>query len=266
MQSHTRTTTEPEERRNPMPRNLQSSCAILYFIVFFGFAFATLAQSPLDQDWTTWSTDVCMKILTASPWVTTAQPQDPKDIRRAVLLSSLLVREAMLRQEQIRQKYDTMSPKKRREFDEQTTTCLTDAKYSNYIVLRVWGGPPVNPNGSDDPGQLSVSDRVKLSPSDNYDSALACGGDNFPWQYIPTAIDRFNDDYNRQHPSPVSPVRRENNQFARIRAKDFLYPRSIGGNPLFQRGDRTMVFNWGEKGGQFSFELANLIYKDKLDF
>ena len=222
--------------------------------------------SPLEQDWTKWSSDTCIKILTASPWVTTAQPQDPKNIRRAVLISSLLVRQAMLRQMQIRQKYDTMPPKTRQEFDEQTATCLTDPKYGKYIILRVWGGPPVNPAGANEPGQLNVSDRVRLSPSDNYDASLTCGGENFPWQYVPTAIDRFNDDDNRQHPAPVRPVVRENNQFARTPAMEFLYPRSLDGKPLFERGDRTMVFNWGDKGGQFTFQLAALIYKDKLDF
>jgi hypothetical protein len=228
---------------------------------------ATMSRtSLLDQDWRTWTSDVCMKILTASPWVTTAQPQDPKNIRRAVLISSLLVRQAMLRQLQIHQKYDTKSAKKRQGFDAQNATCLTDPKYTANMVIRVWSGPPVNPTGTDDSGQLSVSGRAKVSPSDNYGAPLTCGGDSFPWQYVPTAIDRLNDDYDSQHPAPVLPGVRENNQFARIPAMDFAYPRTLDGNPIFQRGDRTMIFNWGAKGGQFTFRLADLIYKDKLDF
>jgi hypothetical protein len=239
---------------------------MLHFIVIVGFALAAQAQSPLEQDWTKWSADVSLKILSDSPWGTTAQPQDSKNIRRAVLVSSLFIRRAMLRQFQLHQKYDTMSPKKRQEFNDQTATCLEDPKYRNYIVLRVWGGPPVNPAGSDAPGQLRVSDRIKLKPIDNYDAALACGGDNFPWQYVPSAIDRLNNNYDRQHPSPVSPIRRENNEFARTPAMDFLYPRSVDGRPIIERGDRTIVFDWGEKGGQFTFQLADLIYEGKLDF
>jgi hypothetical protein len=188
-----------------MSQSVRFSRAMVHFVAIFGFAVAASAQSPLDQDWTKWSTAVCLKVLTDSPWVTTAQPQDPKNIRRAVLLSSLLVRQAMLRQLQIHKKYDTMSPKKRQEFDEQTATCLTDPKFTNYIVLRAWGGPPVNPTGSDIPGQLSVSDRVKLHPTHNYVVDLVCGGDSFPWQYIPTAMDRMNDDYDAQQPFSCVP-------------------------------------------------------------
>jgi hypothetical protein len=47
---------------------------------------------------------------------------------------------------------------------------------------------------------------------------------------------------------------------------DLLYPRTVDGKPIFERGDRTIVINWGEKGGQFTFQLADLIYKGKLDF
>jgi hypothetical protein len=240
--------------------------AVLAIFIALSSRAVMLQTSPLDQDWTTWSSDVCMKILTASPWVTTAQPQDAKNIRRAALLSSLLVREAMLRQRQIHQKYDTMPAKKRQEFDEQNASCLTDPKYTANIVIRVWGGPPVNPTGTDEAGQLSVSDRIKVSPSDNYDAPLTCGGDSFPWQYLPSAIDRLNDDYDRQHPAPVLPGVRENNQLARTPAMDFVYPRTLDGNPIFQRGDRTMIFNWGAKAGQFTFQLADIIYKGKLDF
>jgi hypothetical protein len=248
-----------------MLRTARSDNAALCLIAILAIAFVTTAQSPIDQDWHQWSSDVCLKILTASPWVTTAQPEDPKNVRRAVLLSSLLVRQAMLRELQIRKKYDAMSPKKRHEFDEETDTCLTDPKYSNYIVLRVWGGPPVNPKRADGPGQLSILERpAKVSPSDNYDIPLSCGGDSFPWQYVPTAIDLQNEYQNRENPNPIVP--RDNRQLVRTPAMDFLYPRSFGGKLLIQSGDRTMVFDWGEKGGQFTFHLADLIYRDKLDF
>jgi hypothetical protein len=248
-----------------MQWTVKSAMVVICLIGIIGTAFAISTQSPIDQDWHQWSSDVCLKILTDSPWVTTAQPEDPKNVRRAVLLSSLLVRQAMLRQLQIQKKYDAMSPKKRQEFDEQVETCLTDSKYSNYIVLRVWGGPPVNPKRADGPGQLSILERpIKVSPSDDYDIPLSCGGDSFPWQYVPTAIDLQNEYQNRENPNPIVP--RDNRQLVRTPAMDFLYPRSFGGKPLIQPGDRTMVFDWGKEGGQFTFHLADLIYKDKLDF
>jgi hypothetical protein len=244
-----------------MRRTVSSTSKTVCAIVILGVAIATAAQSPLDQDWRHWSSDVCLMILTASPWVTTAKPEDPKNVRRAVLLSSILVREAMLRQSQINKKYDTMSPKKRRAFDDEHATCLTDPRYTTYIVLRVWGGPPVNPKGVEGPGQLSILEHgANVGSSDNYDIPLTCGGDSFPWQHVPTANEKDADYMNRNNPSQAEPLN------DRLRSMDFLYPRSVEGKPLIEPGDRTMVFDWGEKGGRFTFHLADLICKDKLDF
>lgn len=248
-----------------MSGTVRSLSKVLYAVTILCIAVAAAPQSPLDQDWHQWSSDVCLKILTASPWVTTAQPEDPKNVRRAVLLSSILVREAMLRQSQIRKKYGTMSPKKRHEFDDENATCLTDPRYTTYIVLRVWGGPPVNPKDVEGPGQLSVLEHgAKVGSSDNYRIPLSCGAESFPWQYMPTAIDLQNQYLSREEPNPIVP--RDNRQLVRTPAMDFLYPRSVDSMPLIQPGARTMVFDWGKEGGQFTFHLADLIYKYKLDF
>jgi hypothetical protein len=249
---------------------VKSAMVVVCFIGIIGTAFAISTQSPIDQDWHQWSSDVCLKILTASPWIATAEPEGPKDVHRAVLLSSLLVRQAMLRQLQIQKKYDAMSPEKRKEFDNETATCLTDPTYTQFIVIRGWGGPPGNPKFTGLPEQLSILEHgAKVAPAivlpvSNIDAPLPCGGETFPWQYIPTAIDKQNNDWNKQHPGAQVP--RENRQLAPIPALEFFYPRSVGGKPLIQPGDRTMVFDWGKKGGQFTFHLADLIYKDKLDF
>jgi len=252
-----------------MSGTVRSISKALYAVAILGIAVAAAAQSPLDQDWRQWSSDVCLKILTASPWIATAEPEGPKDVHRAVLLSSLLVRQAMLRELQIQKKYDTMSPEKRQEFDNETATCLTDPTYTQFIVIRGWGGPPGNPKFTGLPEQLSILEHgAKVDPAivlpvSNIDAPLPCGGESFPWQYIPTAIDKLNNDWDKAHPSTLP---RENRQLAPIPALEFFYPRSVGGKPLIQPGDRTMVFDWGKKGGQFTFHLADLIYKDKLDF
>lgn len=140
------------------------------------------------------------------------------------MISSLLVRQAMLRQMQINQKYDTMSPRNRQEFDEQNATCLNGSLDRDYIVLRVWGGPPLSPTSALEAGRLNISGRVKVSPTNkfpiyNFQAPVPCGGESFPWQYIPTAVDKLNDDYNRTHSSPV--VSPDNRQLAPIPAIDY---------------------------------------------
>jgi hypothetical protein len=219
-------------------------------------------SSPLEQDWTTWSGDVCLKILTGSPWVATAQPENPKRIRRAVLLSSLLVREAMLRQWQIDEKYDSMSPKKRKEFDDKTATCLNDPRYRDNIVIRVWGGAPAHPPGDPRPGTLIISDRprIKFSKAEPV-QVSECGDESFPWEYKPSAIDKMNED-DRLKANPY-----DQNRYDPLSTPlDMVFPRALDGKSLFQRGDRKMILDWGEKGGLFTFQLANLFYKDRLDF
>ncbi|HLW97114.1 MAG TPA: hypothetical protein VKR82_00595 [Candidatus Acidoferrales bacterium] len=253
-----------------MSETVRSISKALYAVAILGIAVAAAAQSPIDQDWHQWSSDVCLKVLTDSPWVATAEVKNSKDVHRAVLLSSLLVRQAMLRQLQIQKKYDTMSPEKRQEFDDETSTCLTDPIYTQFIVIRAWGWPPGTPRSTGDADQLSILEHgAKVSPAyvwtlHDYSALSSCGDESFPWQYIPTAIDKEHEDWNRLHPGTLVPP--DNKQLAPIPALEFQYPRSVNGKPLIQPGDRTMVFDWGEKGGRFTFHLADLIYKDKLDF
>jgi len=248
-----------------MSGTVRSISKALYAVAILGIAVAAAAQSPLDQDWHQWSSDVCMKILTDSPWVTTAQPQDPKNVQRAVLISSLLVREAMLREMQIHQKYDTMSPEKRQEFDKQTAHCVSDSLYSQVIVVRVWTWPPVDVNSLDKFAKLSISDRSAVGPTFRLgvpalDPPASCGSENFPWQHVLTAMDKEHDDWNRAHPGSGGSSDFQQPTY------ELFYPKSVAGKSLIQPGDRTMVLNWGEKGDQFTFHLADLIYKDKLDF
>jgi hypothetical protein len=155
-----------------------------------------------------------------------------------------------------------MPPKKRQEFDERTSTCLNDPIYDANIVIRLWNIPPGGPGGLP---QLIVSGRAKAIGRLN-GANLTCGSESFPWQYIPTAIDKQNDDYNARHAVPQEPAIRDNRQLTRLPTLDALILRSLIGKSLVQSGDRTMVFNWGEKGPQFTFQLADLIYKNKLDF
>jgi len=197
-----------------------------------------------------------MKILTDSPWIAVAQPENPKQIRRAALISSVAVREAMLREMQIQQKYDKRLVKWQQAFDRENETCLTDSKYRNNIVIRVWGGPPI---ASPDAGMIIFSGGTKLGAKNNAMSDLRCGGGSFPWQYTPSAMDAMHADDASTHGGGASPD-------ARREAMDFIFPRLIEGKPILVQTDGTMRLNWGEKAGVFTFHFSDLVYNKHPDF
>ena len=224
--------------------------------IILSLSLSAFAQSWQDKPWTQWSSDECNAILMASPWVTTAQPQDRRNIRHAVLLSSIAVREALLRRMQIDQKYDSMPTEKKLQFDKENANCLDAPKYRDNIVVRVWGGPPDNSGGSSEAGQLIVSNRIRISPAENFDAPLSCGGGKFPWEFVPTGLNAQQANHpERDSPNSKGPA-----------GVDFVYPRVVGGKPLILHGDSTLELDWGSKAGTFTFQIDNLFFRGKSDF
>jgi hypothetical protein len=224
--------------------------------IILSLSLSAFAQSWQDKPWTQWSSDECNAILLASPWVTTAQPQDRRNIRHAVLLSSTAVREALLRRMQIDQKYDSMPAERKLHFDKENAICLDDPKYRDNIVVRVWGEPPDKSEGSAEAGQLIVSNRIRISPAENRDAPLTCGGGKFPWEFVPAALNA----QQANHPE------RDSSNSKVPASMDFVYPRVVGGKPLILPSDSTLELDWGPKAGTFTFQIEKLLFKGKPDF
>lgn len=224
--------------------------------VILFLSLSAVAQSWQDKPWSQWSSDECNAILLASPWVTTAQPQDRRNIRHAVLISSLAVREALLRRMQIDQKYDSMAADKKLEFDKENATCLDSPKYRDNIVVRVWGGPPDTSGGSSEAVQLIVSNRIRISPTENRDTPVSCGGGKFPWEFVPSGLNA----QPANHPGHDSAIS------SGPAAMEFVYPRVVAGKSLILPGDSTLELDWGPRAGTFTFQIENLIFRGKPDF
>ena len=111
-----------------------------------------------EKDYRRWSEKECRKLLEDSPWarrhvplsrviVETLNPQqegidraretNPRMEYHVQFRSALPVRQAMVRMEQIRAQYDTMSPEQQRSFDQQAEQFL-GVTFPDMVVLHVY--------------------------------------------------------------------------------------------------------------------------------
>ena len=121
-----------------------------YFTPLAIFIVATLAALTSTattvpvwdaKDWTQWTADDCDLILTKSPWVSTALWNGPNAYEKggrsqsvAQIVSSLIIRQASVRQAQIQVDHDHMDLAAKKEFDKSAAACLAQ-DVSDRIVI-----------------------------------------------------------------------------------------------------------------------------------
>ncbi len=90
------------------------------------------------KDWKLWTRAECEKMLSDSPWAKTWRaPAIAQTIVFVVQVRSALpIREALVRKQQLDQKYDTMDEDKRKVFDGQAEEILS-RKYDHMILINV---------------------------------------------------------------------------------------------------------------------------------
>ncbi|MFZ0819337.1 MAG: hypothetical protein WAM91_04660, partial [Candidatus Acidiferrales bacterium] len=86
------------------------------------FVLSVAAQSWQQKDWKQWTAADCKELLNSSPWVSSGSSHG--SIHRAIIISSLVIREAMLRQEELHHNYEKMSPDQQAAFDKRIAGCL----------------------------------------------------------------------------------------------------------------------------------------------
>lgn len=117
-----------------MPRRKIIFAPLTIFIVAMFAALTSTATSvPVwdAKDWTQWTAEDCDLILTKSPWVSTASWNGPNAYEKggqsqsvAQIVSSLIIRQASVRQAQIQVDHDHMDAKAKEEFDKSAAACL----------------------------------------------------------------------------------------------------------------------------------------------
>lgn len=130
-----------------MPR-LKTSTVLIAFIALLVTVTASASDFWLSKDWKQWSKADCESLLLESPWSHVwryrAQPHDPNLPPAAgdqlyfsiQLRSSAPVREAMVRQLQLDQKYDKMGGEQRNAFDAKAAPIL-GRSYDDLILVHV---------------------------------------------------------------------------------------------------------------------------------
>jgi hypothetical protein len=107
------------------------------------FLLAAIAVQASDfwvsKDWKQWSKDDCEKLLSDSPWAHIWRRGDAAGdqfVFSVQLRSALPIRQAIVRQLQIQQKYDKLDEAKRSEFDAKANQIL-NRSYDNAILVHV---------------------------------------------------------------------------------------------------------------------------------
>jgi hypothetical protein len=120
-----------EQKQNHFRRSLTP------LVILIVATLAALTSSATNipvwdaKDWTQWTNEDCDLILATSPWVSTNSYNGPSAYEKggqaksvAQIVSSLVIRQASVRQAQLQQDRDHMDDKAKKEFDAQAAACL----------------------------------------------------------------------------------------------------------------------------------------------
>jgi hypothetical protein len=203
---------------------------ILVFFVFVGVFLAASSASAQGfwekKEWKKWSADDCKKMLTDSPWAQrsaqsvsqTAQfstrdnpagsggtgDESKLQVYYIVQLRSAQpIREAIVRQQEIQAKYDSMDEKQRAGIDQRAESVI-NMKYDDVVVVHVLYGSNVP----------------------QYERSLAAYWQAFPTGTVPQQV--FLDLSNGKKVPPIrfNSPRTGSNEF------EFIFPRIVDGEPV----------------------------------
>jgi hypothetical protein len=150
-----------------MPRRqiIFTSLAIFVIAAFTALTSTATNVPPWDaKDWTQWTDQDCQLILTASPWVSTNSSNGPNSYEKggqvksvAQIVSSLVIRQAAVRQAQLQMDHDHMQPDAKKQFDQQADACLNQ-NVTDRIVIGLDADAQID--DSKVSGEVSISKRT----------------------------------------------------------------------------------------------------------
>ncbi len=210
----------------------------------------------LSKDWKQWSKHECSVLLTESPWTHTWRaPRElihsdaaagatghmlgPEDQMMYIVQvrSSLPVRQALIRQQQLQLNYDKMSGDEQKSFDAKAAKIL-DRSYDDFILFHVdFSGTPGR-------GGIVMQRRALAQKPESLRTSLV-------------AEDGF-----KLSPSRVDP----NLQEATF---DAIFPRVVNGVPVIQDGQKRFSIQFQSPSNEpvkVEFDLSKMLVNGKPNF
>lgn len=195
-------------------------------------AISVFAESWENKDWTQWSSQDCYHILYSSPWAAVDGSAAPEYPQTAQVVSSLVIRQAIVRQSQFEKHYDKMKPEEKQQFDQMASAYLS-LKFDDRIVVRANG----------------------FYTDFNTIPLLMVSGRNIKTILRPQ--------YNAISPCPFTETS-PHQMYPDINT-DLVFPRVVDGKPVIQPGDTKIEVETPWDSG-FKFDLEKMIYKGKPDY
>ena len=229
------------------------------------FAIISNAQTWDQKDWKHWTAKDAHQVLYSSPWVSTCcrNRQAIDDVGAdlgfsASIVSSLAVRQALLRRMELDKRYAKMGLAGRQDFDQRIATCLNQT-FDGQIVVSFSFDLTHAPYLRRAP---VISDSIRLATSD---------GRNVSGRIVNDSIAKkcgwFSKDLN---PNPSGffsdwALYEPNHELA--------FPRFVDGKATIAPDDKEIrieldyyVSNSASHGGEIDFRIDKLIYQGKPDF
>lgn len=254
--------------------------ALLSCCVRFLDADQSPAKLPIGLDWTHWTKEECNAMRTKSPWGSTSRfwskhkgteyvwGQLPVASRNAELCSALPVREAVLREDQLKKHYDTMSAQQKLAVDKKNPPDITEHENDPILLYIENDGESGEGYVGDSPYHPSGVEMTHCGPHPATQVALKLADGSL---VMPIKTEALQND-------------RDNNRTM------YSFPRVINGKPVLSVSDQYLTFVLGEvlNGGrrirplqdpkkfrvasdwmdpyEISFRVTGLIYNGKLEY
>jgi|SRR5882724_2227781 len=165
-----------------MPRRKLVSTPLIILILAAVTALTSTATNapPWEtKDWTQWTDADCQLILTSSPWVATNSSNGPNSYEKggqvkslAQIVSSLIIRQASVRQAQLQMDHDHMQPDAKKQFDQQADACLNQ-NVTDRIVIGLDADAQIE--DSKVSGEVAISKRTyPITPVSDWNTSNPC--------------------------------------------------------------------------------------------
>jgi hypothetical protein len=253
---------------------------LLIGCVPFSCADQSPAKLPVRLDWTHWTKEECDAMWTQSAWATRGQfwskplsasvvwSQVPVAPKSAELRSALPVREAILREEQLENHYDAMSPEQKQAFDKKYPPDMTERENDPILLYIENDGENVESYTRESNIHPSGVAMGHHTPHPAAQMALKLPDGTL---VMPIKTEALQDDVDKN----------------RIM---YSFPRVINGKPVLSVNDQYLTFVFGQalNGGrrirplqdpkkfrvatdwmdpyEISFRVTGLVYNGKLEY